>query len=116
VVVVAACSSSTNAPHVMLDFTRAHSLYDAPVPSDDLMQGSAFDAQVMPDPLNLSMVEQVRTLLAGADGFAASGGVFFQISEAIDPAGLPSIAQSVTCHPAGKMSRRCDATSGSPPV
>lgn len=90
-VVLAACSSSPAAPHVMLDFTRAHSLYDAPVPADDLLQGSAV---AVPDPQNLAMVEQVHALLAGADGFAVSGGVFFQISEPIDPAGLPSIANS----------------------
>jgi len=78
-----------------MDFTRAHSLYDAPVPSDDLMQGSGVDVSVMPNPQNLAMVEQTRTLLAEADGFAMSGGVFFQISEPIDPSGLPTIAQSV---------------------
>ena len=74
----------------MLDFTRAHSLYDAPVPADDLLQDAA-----VPNPQNLVMVAQVHALLAGVDGFATSGGVFFQISEPIDPAGLPSIADSV---------------------
>lgn len=93
VVVLAACSSSpsTPAPHVMMDFSRATSLFDAPVPADDLLADIA-----VPNPQHLAMVDQVKTLLAGADGFATTAGVFFQISEAIDPTSLPTLAQSVT--------------------
>jgi hypothetical protein len=96
VVVLGACSSSSSqGPHVMMDFTRAHSFYDAPFPSDDLMQGATPDVSGLPNPLQLSMVDQVHVLLAGADGFASTGGVFFRTSAAVDPTTLPSIAASV---------------------
>jgi hypothetical protein len=48
----------------------------------------------LPNPQSVALIEQARALLADSDGFAASGGVFFQISEPIDPAGLPAIAAS----------------------
>jgi hypothetical protein len=86
---LAACHAASAPPHVMMDFTRA-SLFDAPVPSDDLMGNLT-----IPDPLNLSIVQQIAGLLDGNNGFATSGGVFFQTSVPIDPTGLPSIADSV---------------------
>ncbi|HUJ60969.1 MAG TPA: hypothetical protein VLX92_20840 [Kofleriaceae bacterium] len=94
VLALAACGSSSEGPHVMMDFTRAKSLFDAPFPSDDLMAGSAVDPSVFPDPDNTAPVEQARALLATNSGFATTGGVFFQISTALDPTSLPGIADS----------------------
>ena len=88
-----ACGSDPAGPHVLMDFSREQSLYAAPVPADDLRPSSA--AQVtLPNPENVGLVDQMTSLLAGNDGFAATGGVFFQISTTIDATNLPTIAQS----------------------
>jgi hypothetical protein len=94
-IALAACSNDSG-PHVMLDFTRAHGLYDAPFPADDLLDGTTADVSRFPNPANSVSVEQARALLAGNHGFATSGGVFFQISEPLDAARLPAIADTVT--------------------
>ena len=97
--VTAACGDNIAGPatpHVLADFTRPTSLYDAPLPSDDLMSGGTVDVSRIPNPDVVESVEQVRALLVGNDGFAATGGVFFPISEALDPTTLPSIATSAT--------------------
>jgi pimeloyl-ACP methyl ester carboxylesterase len=95
-VVLAACSSSSpQGPHVLLDFSRQHGFWDAPFPSDDLSDGTTVDVSGFPNPSNSPSVEQARALLAGNTGFSTTGGIFFQISEPLDPAGLPSIAETV---------------------
>ncbi|HEY1551559.1 MAG TPA: hypothetical protein VGG28_27215, partial [Kofleriaceae bacterium] len=88
--VVAACHAPSDAPHVMMDFTRAN-LFDAPVPADDLMGSVTID-----NSLDLPIVGQVQQLLGDTNGFATTGGVFFQTSVAIDPTGLPDIPTSAT--------------------
>ena len=96
-IAVAACSSNNGAPsgpHVLLDFTRATTVFDAPVPSDDL-RPDVFATIPLADPQSLPIVAQVTALLAGNDGFALTGGVFFQISEPVDATELPGIADSV---------------------
>ena len=93
-VALAACSD-TAGPHVMMDFTRADSLFDAPVPSDDLRAGTAGDLSRIATAQHPPIVDQIIGLLADNDGFAMTAGIHFQISEAIDVAGLPSIAESV---------------------
>jgi hypothetical protein len=80
-----ACSRS-EPPHVLLDFSRPQ-LFDAPFPADDVVGTSRFA-----NPDQVVLVEQVRALLADTDGFARTGGVFFQISTALDTNDLPSIA------------------------
>ncbi len=94
VVVAGACGSDPAPPHVVMDFSRAHGLFDAPFPSDDLRPGTAADITTIPDPQHLAIVRQVLDLLADNDGFARAGGIFFQISTAIDPSILPSIVAS----------------------
>ena len=95
-ILLAACGSSGGGPHVLLDFTRAHGLFDAPYPSDDLFDGTTADASKFPDPAGSLSIAQARALLAGNDGFSRTAGVFFQISEPLDPSGLPAIADTVT--------------------
>ncbi|HEY1817079.1 MAG TPA: hypothetical protein VGG74_32250 [Kofleriaceae bacterium] len=87
--VLGACHAASEPPHVMMDFPRA-SLFDAPVPADDLMGTLA-----VPDPLSLVIVQQMNQLLDGETGFSTTGGVFFQTSEPIDPTTLPALADSV---------------------
>ncbi len=72
----------------MMDFTRAN-MFDAPVPADDL-------TATVVNPLDLPIVAQVQQLIGDTDGFATTGGVFFQTSVAIDPTGLPDIPTSAT--------------------
>ncbi len=93
-IALAACGSTTAPPHVLMDFSRPNGLFDAPFPGDDLRTGNTVNVAVIPNPGNAAIVEQVRTLLADADGFAVSGGVFFQISEPLDPGKLPGITAS----------------------
>ena len=93
VIVLAACSSTDAGPHVLLDFSRPQ-LFDAPVPSDDLRAGTTANIAIA-DPQVLPIVDQVTALLAGNNGFATTGGVFFQISDPLDVTGLPAIADSV---------------------
>jgi len=89
---VGACGSNPAGPHVLMDFSREHSLYDAPVPADDLRPSTV--AQVsLPNPETVGLVDQMTGLLADNDGFAATGGVFFQISTTIDASNLPAITQ-----------------------
>ena len=94
VMALAACGGSSDGPHVLMDFTRAGGLYSAPVPSDDLRTGTHADVSSIPDPQSTPVVLQMLGLLADNDGWATTGGVFFQLSEPLDPAGLPSIAAS----------------------
>ena len=67
-------------------------MYDAPVPADDLMG----DPSGLPNLENLTMVETVRSMVGATDGFAASAGVYFQISAPLDTSELPAIADTVT--------------------
>jgi hypothetical protein len=94
-VMLAACGSSSSGPHVMLDFTRAHSLFDAPYPADDLFDGTTASVAGFPNPAGSVQLEQGRTLLADNRGFATTGAVFFRISEPLDDTMLPAIADSV---------------------
>lgn len=94
VIALVACSSDRG-PHVRMDFTRADNLFDAPFPADDLYDGKTGDVSGFPNPSNSPSVEQARALVVGNRGFALTGGVFFQISEPLDVALLPSIAETV---------------------
>jgi pimeloyl-ACP methyl ester carboxylesterase len=99
-VAAVACSSDDggddgrDATRVRMDFDRPDSLYDAPFPSDDL-RGATVDVSTFPNPEDVAIVEQARTLVEGRDGFATSGGVFFQVTASIDPASLPDVAATV---------------------
>ena len=93
-ILLAACSDDSG-PHVRFDFARKN-LFDAPFPADDLYAGGTADVSRFPNPANSVSVEQARALVAGNRGFPTTGAVFFQISEPLDEARLPSIADTVT--------------------
>jgi hypothetical protein len=82
---------------VNMHFERA-AFYDAPFPSDDLVQpdGSvAIGAYPNPDPV--ALVDQAKALVAGgARGFSETGGVYFSLTGAVDPGALPDMATSIT--------------------
>jgi len=90
-----ACGDGEHATRVKMDFSRPEGLYDAPFPSDDLAAGVTIDLSRFPNPEAVDIVEKVRGLLDGATGFATSGGVFFHLTGAIDPSGLPDLDGSV---------------------
>ncbi len=94
-VLAAACGSGEPATRVKMNFTRPTGLYDAPFPSAELAADGAIDLSAFPNPEAVDIVEEVRGLLAGATGFATSGGVFFQLTGPLDPTSLPDLAGSV---------------------
>jgi len=87
--VVVGCRSDAIGPHVVMDFARPTSLFDAPVPADGA------DFTTISDPQSTPVVVQMMGLLGDTDGFATTGGVFFQISEPLDPATLPDLTGSM---------------------
>ena len=97
-------------PHVLADWSRATGLYAAPFPSDDL--GAAMSATQFPDPPHAGMVEQARALVGEDGGFSTTSGVYFQLSDAIDPSQLPDVAGSVSTTSIVQLIR-VDATLGS---
>jgi len=96
---LASCSGSHAADPVTVNmhFERA-AFYDAPFPSDDLVQPDgtiAIGGYPNPDPV--ALVDDAKALVAGsAHGFAENGGVFFSLTGAIDPGALPDMPTSVT--------------------
>ncbi|HEY8089395.1 MAG TPA: hypothetical protein VIF09_16155, partial [Polyangiaceae bacterium] len=100
--VAASCAApaaySTNT--VGMRFERA-SFYDAPFPSDDLVQadGSILIAPFpnLPDPDAVALVDQMKQMVASsARGFAEEGAVFFSLGGAAHPVNLPDMPTSVT--------------------
>ena len=72
ILAAAGCSGSHDVAPTQLSmyFARA-SFYDAPFPSDDLVTSAGtIDLSGLPDPDMPLLMEQARSLLATADGFA----------------------------------------------
>ncbi|HEY8040119.1 MAG TPA: hypothetical protein VIF15_10015 [Polyangiaceae bacterium] len=85
---------------VSMRFERA-SFYDAPFPSDDLVQSDGTIAIAgfpdLPPPDTIALVEDAKSLVASsARGFAEEGGIFFTLSDTLDPSPLPDAPTSVT--------------------
>ncbi len=91
---ITACGGGAPGPHVMLDWSRAHGFFDAPFPSDD--RTPAETAAAFPNPKNVTLIEQARALAAASTGYATTAGVFFRLTDPIDPATLPDLATSMT--------------------
>ncbi len=78
-----------------MSFART-SFYDAPFPSDDLRTpAGTIDISGFPDPGQVTLMEQARGLLAGVDGFALAGAIYFQASAALDATTLPDAMASL---------------------
>ncbi|MGH7298402.1 MAG: alpha/beta hydrolase family protein [Polyangiaceae bacterium] len=98
----ASCASPVAYPTntVGMRFERAV-FYDAPFPSDDLLQpdGSIAIAGFpnLPDPDQVALVDQMKQMVAStAHGFAQEGAVYFSLGGAAHPINLPDVATSVT--------------------
>ncbi len=81
---------------VLMNFDRSSGFYAAPFPSDDLL---AVDGTIslagFPNPGKVGLIEQGLALLKSSHGFALSAAIFFQLSAAIDPMRLPTLARSI---------------------
>jgi len=83
---------------VGMDFQRSAGFYDAPFPSAEL-QGpdGRVDVSRFPNPQRVSIINQALALIArDADGFALTAGVYFSLTGAIDPNGLPDVATTLS--------------------
>lgn len=73
----AACSPEP-ATEIAMSFTRER-FYDAPFPSDDLRTANGhIDLARLPDPDQPLLIQQTLALLAGTDGFAQTGAIYFR--------------------------------------
>jgi hypothetical protein len=92
---IAACSS--NPPtELTMSFAR-DGFYDAPFPSDDLRTADGhIDLTKLPDPAQPRVMEQALALIAGADGFAQTGAIYFRATAPLDSASLPDLAATTT--------------------
>ena len=88
------------APSVTLGmtFNRATAFYAAPFPSDDLRNADGTIAIAgFPNPNGVALVDEALAIIGkDAHGFALEGAVFFAATGALDPAGLPDRATSIT--------------------
>jgi len=81
-------------PNVNMHFDGA-SFYDAPWPSDHLLQDDGSVA-LAGFPSSVSFVDELLAVLDGqARGFGTTSGVFFSLDAPIDSQGLPSLQQSL---------------------
>lgn len=99
VLVAAACGGGEleGPVEVRMDFTRADGFYAAPFPNNALRQADGrISVRGFPNPRQVAMLGQGVSLIArDARGFARTGGVFFQLSGAVAPSSLPTLAGSV---------------------
>ncbi len=74
----------------------AGGLWDAPWPDERLRRADGtIDVSGFANPRGVRLVEQLKTLLAEADGFGLSSTLFFPLSGALDPSSLPSVHESL---------------------
>src|SRR6185436_5460770 len=83
---------------INMRFDRASSFYDAPWPSDDLLDAAGrLHLAGFPNPGSRPVVrDAVAVLEESAHGFALAGAIFFPAGGPLDPARLPSLADSTT--------------------
>jgi len=92
---IAACSSEPPT-ELAMSFAR-DGFYDAPFPSDDLRTADGhIDLTKLPDPAQPSVMTQALALIAGADGFAQTGAIYFHATAPLDASSLPDLATTMT--------------------
>ena len=92
---IAACTSEPPT-ELAMSFSR-DGFYDAPFPSDDLRTADGhIDLTKLPDPAQPSVMAQALALIAGADGFAQTGAIYFRATAPLDSASLPDLAATTT--------------------
>jgi hypothetical protein len=98
-VVNGACGSDAPAPaptSVRMQFTRPD-FYAAPVPSDDMVAADGHvDLTTFPNPYANLLVDQLKGIVTrDARGFATTAGVFFSLTDDVDPKSLPDLTGSI---------------------
>jgi hypothetical protein len=94
VVALLAAGCAADGPAPLMRFDRAHGLFDAPFPSDDLVRDDGtIDLSRFPNLEDIDLVNQALALLGrDARGFAESGAVYFALGGPLDARRLPSLA------------------------
>jgi hypothetical protein len=72
-----------------MDFRGLEGFYASPFPND------ARTLDGFPNPNNNDLANRILAIAAKLTGFGLTSGIFFSVSAAIDPSGLPSIAGSI---------------------
>ncbi|HEY4223000.1 MAG TPA: hypothetical protein VGO62_16700, partial [Myxococcota bacterium] len=83
---------SPSGPAFSMSFARARSLYDAPFPSDDLVQADGtVDLHALKNDNNADIIARSLALITtDARGFAQAGAIYFKAGAALDAHTLPS--------------------------
>jgi hypothetical protein len=97
-----ACSSESSTPppavgpHLRMNFAETADFFAAPFPSDHRLDDGVVQLDDFPNPASIPFVAGLVDLLDGrADGFSATGGVFFSATAPLDLETLPSLDDSV---------------------
>jgi hypothetical protein len=91
-----ASTGASSKTQVNMTFARAGKWLTAPFPSDDLRAADGkVDLSAFPNPQKLSIIGQLKGLIAEGHGFAQDGGVFFSLTGPLDKSALPSLDASV---------------------
>ena len=82
---------------VNMHFGRSSGFYSAPFPSEDLRSADGTIAiGAFPNPNQIQLVQLVTSMVAtDVHGFGQTSGVFFSLTDAIDPTALPDLAGSI---------------------
>ncbi len=105
--------SSAPSTTVRMHFARAQGFFAAPFPSDELASADGrISLAGYPNAFDNTLIAQATTLIQrDARGFSTTAGVFFTLTDAIDPTSLPDRAGSVA---AGASVLLVDVDPGSP--
>jgi hypothetical protein len=87
-------SSST----VLVDYASISDFYAAPFPSEHRRKADGhIDLTGFPNPSSVALVDEIAKIAAAdSDGFGATSGIFFQLSDGLDPTSLPDMRTSLT--------------------
>src|SRR5262245_61734038 len=81
-----------------MQFDRASSFYDAPWPSDDLLDaGGRPHMRGFPNPQDRTLTrDAIAAIEESAHGFALAGGIFFAVDGPLDASRLPALADTTS--------------------
>lgn len=111
-----ACSGSAETDQALVLFTAtppAEDFYALPFPND-IYRGSDGKLQLSAFPTRSTLVAQYRDAAAQLDGFGLNQAVFFRVTDELDPASLPSPAESMTANASVYLLATPDTPSATP--
>ncbi len=85
-------------PAALMDFSLGSGFYSAPMPCESRrLEDGRVDLAGFPNPTGVPLVASlVEMLERDARGFSTSASIFFQLTEALDPASLPDLHGSLS--------------------